>query len=63
MTRFLALYSGPTISSCELLAVTADPQLVREFGTRLFEDDLEEDATEEVAQSEERHGAQRVVAN
>jgi len=36
---------------------------VREFGTRLFEDDLEEDATEEVAQSEERHGAQSVVAN
>jgi hypothetical protein len=39
MTRFLALYDGKTVSSAELLAVSADRRLVEDFGRRLVQDD------------------------
>ena len=37
MTTFLALYRGDSIGAAKLLTVTADPELVRDFATRLLE--------------------------
>jgi hypothetical protein len=37
MTQFLALYGGRTVNNSEILALSADPLLVREFATRLLE--------------------------
>ncbi len=36
MTSFIALYRGETVSGARLVALTADPGLVRDFGTRLL---------------------------
>lgn len=36
MTTFLALYRGETPGSSRLLALTADPEVVREFAARLL---------------------------
>ena len=44
MTTFLALYRGDSVSGAKLLALTADPDLVRDFATRLLETpDLKQD--------------------
>ena len=37
MTQFLALYGGTTVNSSEVLALSADPQIVSEFAARLLE--------------------------
>lgn len=37
MTTFLALYRGDSVSAAKLLALSADPGLVRQFATRLLE--------------------------
>ena len=42
MTRFLALYSGPSIHSAELIAVSADERIVRDFGKRLIAGETED---------------------
>ena len=36
MANFLTLYRGDTVSSAKLVAVSADPTLVREFAERLL---------------------------
>ena len=36
MTTFLALYRGESVSVAKLLALTAEPTVVREFATRLL---------------------------
>lgn len=36
MTAFIALYRGETVSGAQLVALTADPGLVRDFGARLL---------------------------
>ena len=36
MASFIALYHGETISSAELVATTADPELVRDFAERML---------------------------
>lgn len=36
-TSFIALYRGPTIASAQLIAVSADPQLVALVADRLLE--------------------------
>jgi hypothetical protein len=36
MTAFIALYRGETVSGAQLVALTADPVLVRDFGARLL---------------------------
>jgi hypothetical protein len=54
MTRFLALYDGKTVSSAELLALSADRRLVEDFGKRLVSDEPD-DAT---PHQEERDGRQ-----
>jgi hypothetical protein len=35
--EFLALYGGTTVNSSEVLALSADPQIVSEFAARLLE--------------------------
>ena len=37
MTSFLALYRGETVSGARIVALSADPQLVRDFAARLLE--------------------------
>ncbi len=39
MTAFIALYKGETVAGARLVALTADPSLVRDFATRLVTDD------------------------
>ena len=39
--RFLALYNGKTVSSAELLAVTADERILEDFGRRLLGDECQ----------------------
>ena len=39
MTTFLALYRGKSISAAELVAVSADQEIVRDFGRRLVSDE------------------------
>ncbi len=41
-TSFLALYRGETVSGARIVALSADPQLVRDFATRLLESPLEQ---------------------
>ena len=36
MTSFVALYRGETIAAAKLLAVSAEPELVRNFADRLL---------------------------
>jgi hypothetical protein len=36
-TSFLALYRGETVSGARIVALSADPQLVRDFAGRLLE--------------------------
>lgn len=37
MTSFIALYRGKTVSGARIVALSADPQLVRDFAARLLE--------------------------
>ena len=50
MTDFLALYCGPTVAASRLVAVTAEPELVRRFKTEL----LDETELEVTAESKDR---------
>jgi hypothetical protein len=36
MTSFIALYRGDTVSGAKLVALTADRDLVQDFGTKLL---------------------------
>jgi hypothetical protein len=36
VTSFIALYRGETVSGARIVALSADPQLVRDFATRLL---------------------------
>ena len=36
MATFLALYRGDSVSTAKLLALTADPEAVRDFAARLL---------------------------
>jgi hypothetical protein len=36
MTNFIALYRGETVSGARLVALTADPEMVQDFATRLI---------------------------
>jgi hypothetical protein len=37
VTSFIALYRGETVSVARIVALSADPQLVRDFAARLLE--------------------------
>jgi hypothetical protein len=36
LTCFVALYRGDTVSAAKIIAVSADPELVRDFGMRML---------------------------
>jgi hypothetical protein len=46
MTYFLALYCGPTVAGSRLVAVTAEPELVRRFRAALLDETEPEVTTE-----------------
>ena len=60
MTAFIALYRGETVSGAQLVAVTADPGLVRDFTARLITDDPkpEEDRRDGLRLVEEKEKAE-----
>ncbi|CAA9269139.1 MAG: hypothetical protein AVDCRST_MAG93-2551 [uncultured Chloroflexia bacterium] len=37
MATFLALYRGDSVSAAKLLALTAEPEMVRDFAARLLQ--------------------------
>jgi hypothetical protein len=37
MTNFIALYRGETVSGAQIVALSADPEIVQEFAARLLE--------------------------
>ncbi len=41
--RFLALYVGESVNGAKLLALTAEPQVVRDFAARLLNEPETED--------------------
>lgn len=41
MTSFIALYRGETVSGARLVALTADPEMVRDFTAKLLSGDPE----------------------
>ena len=43
MTSFIALYRGETVSGARLVALTADPMMVRDFADRLVAGEPDED--------------------
>jgi hypothetical protein len=62
MTTFLALYRGDSISAAKLLALTAEPELVRDFASRMLAEPGEQEPDPILQQLEEgRRGALRQV--
>lgn len=63
MAHFLALYSGQSLSSARLVAVSSDPSIVRDVAERLLHAPLAED-DDSVAVSLERgrRAALRLIA-
>jgi len=59
LTTFLALYRGDSISAAKLLALTAEPTLVRDFAARLLTESREQEQ-DAVLQEIER-GRQRAL--
>ena len=60
-TSFLALYRGETVSGARIIALSADPAIVREFTARLLENNPR--SREELGphDGDERRQALRVV--
>ena len=59
MTTFLALYRGESVSVAKLLALTAEPTVVREFATRLLVEP--EEHVQDVVLQELEHGRRRAI--
>lgn len=64
MTTFLALYRGDSVSAAKLLALTAEPELVRDFASRLLQtpEEPEPDAVLRELSSGRRRALQLVEA-
>jgi hypothetical protein len=60
VTSFIALYHGETVSGARIVALSADPQLVRDFATRLLESSPERYEEPESVDRDERR-TMRVV--
>lgn len=58
MTTFLALYRGDSVSTAKLLALSAEPELVREFAKRLLK---ESNDTADPVISELENGRRRAL--
>jgi hypothetical protein len=48
LATFLALYRGESVSAAKLLALTAEPALVRDFAARLLEESVQTQDTDPV---------------
>jgi hypothetical protein len=48
VTAFLALYRGETVSGARLVALTADPKMVRDFAARLVTEEPEPEENDKV---------------
>jgi hypothetical protein len=61
-TSFLALYRGETVSGARIVALSADPQLVRDFAGRLLESPPEQhEQPDSVAGGNQSRQAIRIV--
>jgi len=60
LTTFLALYRGDSVSAAKLLALSADPQVVRDFADRLLEESGREQDPDPVLEELE-HGRRRAL--
>lgn len=58
-TSFLALYRGESVSTAKLVALTADPELVRDFARRLLQEP--QDQQPDVVVQELEHGRRRAL--
>lgn len=62
MVTFIALYRGDSVASAKLLALTADPQLVRKFAGRMLDAPGEGESDAVLAEVEQgRRQALRLV--
>lgn len=43
MPSFIALYRGQTVAKAELVAVTADPEIVRRFAAEMLDEEADVD--------------------
>jgi hypothetical protein len=48
VTSFIALYRGETVSGARLVALTADPMMVRDFADRLITGEEDEDPRQDL---------------
>jgi hypothetical protein len=51
LSEFVALYRGRTVSGAELVAVSAEPRLVRKFFAELLDENEKSEASEEEPQT------------
>ena len=58
MTNFLALYRGESIAAARIVAVSAEPRLVRDFATQMLNESKEEPDS---ALAELENGRQRAL--
>ncbi|MDP9439877.1 MAG: hypothetical protein M3P49_14240 [Actinomycetota bacterium] len=65
MTTFIALYRGVSVGDAKLVAVTADPNVVRDFAGRLLADELPNNEQDAVFRELEsgRRSALRLVCD
>jgi hypothetical protein len=54
LATFLALYRGESVSAAKLLALTAEPAVVRDFASRLLEEPSQEPDPDPIIEELER---------
>lgn len=59
MTTFLALYRGDSVNSAKLLALSAQPEMVRDFAGRILRESEEPSADAVINELE--HGRRRAL--
>jgi hypothetical protein len=59
LTSFVALYRGDTVSAAKIVAVSAEPDLVRDFATRMLAEPRDEEP--DAVLQELEHGRRRVL--
>ncbi len=61
MTSFLALYRGRSIGSAELIAVSADPDIIARFADALLEKDWRQTGSCDPVAAEVKDGQRRAL--
>jgi hypothetical protein len=54
MTTFIAIYRGDTVAGARIVAMTADPEIVQDFATRLLGDPPCQDGPEVAGKDAQR---------